>query len=57
MAGWIWTWSEAQPDILAGPNWTLLKEYAGLQGGFYALAIGVGIHLTGRPGKGRPADT
>lgn len=57
MAGWIWTWSEAQPDILAGPNWTLLKEYAGLQGGFYALAIGVDIHLTGRPGKGRPADT
>ena len=28
------TWSEAQPDILASPNWTLLKEYAGLQGGF-----------------------
>ena len=57
IAGWIWTWSEAHPEILASPHWTLLKEYAGLQGGFYALAICVGIHLTGQPSKGGPAET
>ena len=52
IAFWIWTWSDAPSDILASSNWTLLKEYAVLQGGFYALAVGVGIHLCGR-GKPR----
>jgi len=47
VAFWMWTWSEAPADVLASNNWTLLKEYAGLQGGFYALAMAVGIHLCG----------